>query len=381
MAVSPFAFYRGAASIMAADLGPLPTSGLQVQVCGDAHLLNLGAYAAPDGHLVFDLDDFDETCRGPFEWDLKRLAASFAIACRDVGYTDKARGAAVRRMVRAYRDSLALLSEMRVLELAQFEIRPRATGTPLAPIFEHAARDTPRNLLKKVTSPDRDGFAAFQSRPPLLTPLRAAEAKRVLESLATYRTTLAPSRQQVLDAYAPRDLAFKVAGIGSVGVEAYLVLLFGNGPGDPLFLQLKEEDPSCWRPYLRNSKGYARRDPHDGRRAAEGQFRTQTWSDPFLGWTQASSKKFLVRQWSDHRSTLELSMLTKDVLDDFSALCGRVLAKAHARTGDAAMLSGYCGSNDRLDAALAKFALSYADQAESDHACFRKAIKAGQIRA
>jgi uncharacterized protein (DUF2252 family) len=381
MAVSPFTFFRGAAAIMAADLGRLPTSGLEVQVCGDAHLLNLAAYAAPDGHLVFDLDDFDETCRGPFEWDLKRLAASFAIAGRDAGYKDKACRAAVRRMVRAYRESLTLFSEMRVMELARFAITAGSAGKPLAPIFEHAARDTPRELLKKATTPDREGFGGFQSRPPLLAPLRDAEARRVLGSLAAYRATLAPGRQQVIDAYAPWDLAFKVAGIGSVGVENYLVLLYGNGPGDPLFLQLKEQDATCWRPYLRRSNAYATLYPHDGRRAAEGQFRTQTVADPFLGWTQMGGKKFLVRQWSDHRATLELGMLTEEALDDYSTLCGQVLAKAHARTGDAARLSGYCGSNDHLDSAIARFALSYADQAEVDHASLRKAIKAGEIRA
>ncbi len=380
MAVSPFAFFRGAAAIMAADLGRLPTSGLEVQACGDAHLLNLGAYAAPDGHLVFDLDDFDETCRGAFEWDLKRLAASFAIAGREAGYKDKVCAAAVRRMVRTYRESLTLFSEMRVLELVRFEITPRSTGKLLAPIFEHAARDTARGLLKKATSPDREGFAKFHNRPPLLAALRAADANRVLGALPAYRATLAPGRQQVIDAYAPWDVAFKIAGIGSVGVELYLVLLFGNGPGDPLFLQLKEQDAPCWKPYLRRSKAYAKLHPHEGRRAAEGQFRTQTVADPFLGWTQMGGKEFLVRQWSDHRATLELSMLTQHALDDYSTLCGQVLAKAHARTGDAARLSGYCGSNDHLDSAIARFALSYADQTEVDHALLRRAIKAGKFR-
>jgi uncharacterized protein (DUF2252 family) len=379
MAASPLTFFRGAAALMAADVGRLPTSGIEVQVCGDAHLLNLGAYAAPDGHLVFDLNDFDETCRGPFEWDLKRIAASFAIAGREAGHGDRACGSAVRRVVRAYRDSLALFAEMRVPELAGFELTPQMAGKPLASIFEHATRDPPRELLKKVTSPDSDGFARFQSRPPLLVPLKLAIATRVLHSLGAYRATLGPGRQELLDAYVPWDLAFKAVGVGSVGVEAYLVLLMGNGPGDPLFLLVKEQDASCWKPYLRSSRGYARSYPHQGRRVAEGQLRTQTVADPFLGWTEMGGREFLVRQWSDHKAALEVSMLANDAFFDFAGLCGEILAKAHARTGDAAMLVGYCGSNDRLDGALARFALSYADQAEADYVRFRKALKKSEF--
>jgi uncharacterized protein (DUF2252 family) len=381
MAVSPFSFFRGTAALMAADLGPLPRSGVEVQVCGDAHLLNLGAYAAPDGHLVFDLDDFDETCRGPFEWDVKRLATSFAVAAREAGYKDRVCRDVVRTLVQVYRESLALFAEMRVLELARFEIGPRSTGKPLAPLFAHATRNTPRELLKKVTRADRDGFAKFQSHPPQLVPLRSADAKGVFGSLAAYRDSIGPARQQVLDAYAPWDVAFKVSGTGSVGVDAYLALLFGNGPGDPLFLQLKEQDASCWKPYVGSARVYSRSYPHQGRRAAEGQLRTQTVSDPFLGWTERGGKQFLVRQWSDHRASLDVSMLTNDVVHDYAVLCGQVLAKAHARTGDAAVLVGYCGANARLDDAVSKFALAYADQVEADYVRFRRAIKIGAIKA
>lgn len=381
MAASPFGFYRGAAALMASDLGPLPRSGVEVQLCGDAHLFNLGAYAAPDGHLVFDVNDFDETCRGPFEWDLKRLAASVAIAGREAGYKDRVCRGAVRAMARAYRECLALFAELRVLELARFEVGPRSTGEPLAPLFGNAARNTPRELLEKVTRPDGEGFAEFQDRPPLLAPLRPADARRVIGALAGYRTTLGPGRQQVLDAYRPWDVAFKVSGTGSVGVDAYLVLAYGNGPGDPLFLQLKEQDASCWRPYLGSAKAYARSYPHQGRRAAEGQLRTQTVSDPFLGWTQLGDKQFLVRQWADHRASLDVSMLADGVVEDYAVLCGQVIAKAHARTGDAGVLAGYCGSNGHLDAAMAKFALAYADQVEADHVRFRKALRAGAFGA
>lgn len=379
MAASPFGWFRGSAALMAADIGPMATCGLGVQACGDAHLLNLGAYAAPDGHLVFDLDDFDETCRGPFEWDLKRLSASFLVAGRSVGHKDRASLEAVRWMVQAYRESLDLFAEMRILELARFEIGPRLTDKPLWSIFEAAARNTPRQLLKKVTRPDAHGFAKFQSQPPLLVSLEAAEAGAVLGSLAGYRATLSPGRQEVLDAYVPWDAAFKVVGTGSVGVDDYVVLLYGNGAGDPLFLQLKEQDASCWKPYLGVEPAYASRYPHQGRRAAEGQHRTQTVADPFLGWTRASDKDFLVRRWSDHKASLDISLLQERAVPDYAILCGQVLAKAHARTGDAGMLAGYCGEADRLDVAMARFARSYGDQVEADHARFRRALKQGAL--
>ena len=330
---------------------------------------------------MFDLNDFDETCRGPFEWDLNRLASSFAVGGRDAGKKDSSCVEAVRSMVQAYRAGLKRFSEMRVLELARFEITPRSAKKHLAPIFEHAARNTPQQLLEKATDPDA-GFARFKNAPPLLTPLKAAEAQRVVKSLGAYRATLGPGRQQVLDAYDPRDLAFRPVGTGSMGVDVYLVLLYGNGGDDPLFLQIKEEDPTCWKPYLAGANRYSDVYPHEGRRTAEGQFRTQTVADPFLGWTQIGGKDFVVRQWSDHKASVKVSMLADvTAIHDYAVLCGEVLAKAHARTGDAAMLAGYCGNSDQLDTAMARFAMDYADQTEADHARLRKAIKAGKLEA
>jgi uncharacterized protein (DUF2252 family) len=380
MAVSAFGFYRGAASLMAADVGPQRSTGLEVQVCGDAHLLNLGAYAAPDGRLVFDLNDFDETCRGPFEWDLKRLAASLFVGGRVAGHQDADCAVAVRSLVRTYREHLERFSRLPVLELARLEVTRKSTGKPIAPIFTKAARDTPRQLIEKATNPGDGGFARFESRPPLQVPLERREARGVLDSLAGYRATLGPGRQHVLDAYVPWDTAFRVVGTGSVGVEDYLILLYGNGPDDPLFLQVKEEDSSCWRRYLEDARGYGRTYPHHGRRTAEGQFRTQTMTDPFLGWTQMAGKHFLVRQWSDHKAAVSVKMLEKGrVLDDYAVLCGQVLARAHARTGDGAILAGYCGTSERLDDALAAFARAYADQTEADYEQFCKAMKNGQF--
>jgi uncharacterized protein (DUF2252 family) len=203
----------------------------------------------------------------------------------------------------------------------------------------------------------------------------------VLRALGPYRATLGPGRRQVLDAYAPCDVAFKVVGTGSVGVDDYLVLLYGNGPKDPLFLQLKGQDESCWGPFVRGARASARLYPHQGQRAAEGQLRTQTVADPFLGWTRIGEEDFLVRQWSDHKASLTVELLAGGAIHDLALLCGEVLAKAHARTGDAAMLAGYCGKSERLDAAIDGFARAYADQTEADHALFLKLVRRGELRA
>jgi uncharacterized protein (DUF2252 family) len=381
MAESPFAFLRATAALMAADLGPVATCGIAVQACGDAHLLNLGAYAAPDGHLVFDLNDFDETCRGPFEWDLKRLAASFVVAGRVIGQSESACASAVCSMVEAYRSRLARLSPLPTLELARFEVTPHPARRPLAPIFTRAARNTPRQLLAKATVPGAGGLARFQDDAPRLVPLGRVAGRAVIESLSSYRETLGAAPRQVLDAYTPWDAASKVTGTGSVGVDDYLVLLYGNGRNDPLFLQIKEEDASCWQPYLKGG-GARPANPlvHHGRRVAEGQLRMQTVADPMLGWTELSGRHFLVRQWSDHKASLDVKMLADGTMAEYAVVCGEVLAKAHARTGDAAMLAGYCGRSDRLDVAVARFAAAYAEQVEADHARFRKAVRKGELR-
>jgi uncharacterized protein (DUF2252 family) len=376
MAASPFACFRGAAGVMAFDLGKHPAAGVDVQLTGDAHLLNLGAYAAPDGHLVFDLNDFDHACRGPFEWDLKRLAVSFVLAGREAGQHGGDCRDAATVMVASYRTSLERFAQMRVLELARYEITPGSAQRGLSPVFDKAARDTPSRLLKKVTEPDGNGRARFRLEPPVLRPLAEAEATAVLAGLATYRDSLGAGRQQVLDEYRPHDLAFRVVGVGSVGVDAYLVLLYGNGAEDPLFLQIKQVDCCAWSPYLTCSVP-----DHHGQRAAEAQARTQTVSDPFLGWTRIAGKDYLVRQWSDHKASIDPASLTGRSLLDYAELCGEVLAKSHARTGDAAVLAGYCGSGDHLDQAIAKFAVWYADHTERDHARLCKAIKNGELTA
>jgi len=377
MSESPFAFFRGTAPLMAKDLAKWPVAGLDVQLCGDAHVKNLGAYAAPDGHLVFDLNDFDETIPGPWEWDLKRLAASIVLAGRDAGDNDKDCAFAARALVRCYRESLDLFSRMRVLELARFEIQRQSEKKIVREVMERAERVTPERTLKKLTEPVKNGWRRFNDRQPLLqhVPDRITEA--VIKALTEYRETVTAGRQLILDAYHPVDVAFKVVGTGSVGTRDYIALLFGTGPEDPMFLQLKEELQSCYSPYLDRAPRFK----HEGQRAAQGQQRMQTATDPFLGWATIEGRPFLVRQLADYKAAVDPEELKGEILEEYAVVCGKVLAKAHARTGNAAALCGYCGTSGELDKAIGKFAVAYADQTTADYKLFLKAIKAGKIKA
>jgi uncharacterized protein (DUF2252 family) len=377
MNASPFRFFRGAAALMAGDLATMPTTGLVVQLCGDAHVQNLGAYAAPDGHLVFDLNDFDETIPGPWEWDVKRLATSLVLAGSEAGGGKHDRVSAVRAFVESYRESMDRFSGMKVLDLAKWEVRRHTASGPVGAVLQKAERATPDVTLKKLTVPSGRSTRRFRDRPPLLyhVPKRMREA--VLSSLISYRLTLGADRRQVLDAYRPVDVVFKVVGTGSVGTRDYVVLLFGNRWDDPLFLQVKEELPSCYTRYLRGSPAF----PNQGRRVAEGQRRLQTVSDPFVGWTTLRGNDYLVRQLADHKAVVDPSELKSAALIEYGLVCGEVLAKAHARSGDAAAIAGYCGNSSKLDKAMARFALGYAKQTESDYAVFAGAIKSGKVKA
>jgi len=376
MAASPFGFFRGAVPVMALDLARSAVTRIRVQMCGDAHVRNLGAFAAPDGHLVFDINDFDETMPGPWEWDVKRLAASLVLAGREAGDGDSLCAEAAKELVFSYRAALKSFSLMSALDLARFEVRRYRSG-PVARVLAMAERATPLHSLEKLTVASRGGVRKFPKRPPLLLPLEKDKARRVIASLKAYRDTVSDDRQLVLEAYRLVDVAFKVVGTGSVGTRDYAVLAFGDGADHPLFLQVKEEPPSSYADVL---PGVARR-LHEGRRVAQGQHRMQTVSDPFLGWTTLAGRDYLVRQLADHKATIEPAQLKGAALKEYARVCGEVLAKAHARTGDAAILYGYCGDTDRLDRAIGKFAVAYADRTESDHAAFLKAIRAGRIRA
>src|SRR5262245_61996297 len=367
MRASPFAFFRGAAALMGADLARMPRTGVPVQICGDAHVRNLGAYAALDGRLVFDLNDFDETITGPWEWDVKRLATSLILAAEESGQSNARCEESVRLFVRSYRTHLKMFATMRFARLARYLIARQRRNPLLDEIFGQAERVTPMRNLKKLTIV-RGGRVHFHDRPPLLEHVSARLAADVISALGDYAATLNASRRRTFERYRPVDVAFKLVGTGSVGTRDYIVPLFGNGPADPLFMQVKQELPSCYAPYLPRSTS-AR---HHGRRVAEGQQMMQTLSDPFLGYTSCGQHEYLVRQLADHKAALNPTELDRRTLPEYAILCGEVLAKGHARTGDAALLAGYAGNSQKLDRAIAAFAVAYADQVRADYRLFRR---------
>jgi len=370
MAQSPFYFFRGNAALMAVDLSPWPTTGLYSQLCGDAHVMNFGAFGKPDGDLAFDLNDFDETCRGPWEWDLKRLLASAVLAGREAGHTDASCADAASRCVQAYMAGMDRFAELGIVALSREEIGPHNDGGALAPIFEKARRDTPQKLLEKAI----ESGPRFKTRDPFLRPLAEDEATPFLASFAEYHGTLGPARQQVMEGYTPVCFGRRVSGCGSLGVRDVLALAFGNGPDDPIFLQFKAQHGSVWAHFIKEAPSI-----HAGRNTAVGQHRMQTWADPFLGWTTVAGAPFLVKQWSDHKASIEVQDLAGTVLGDYLELCGTVLAKAHGRSSDPARIAGYMGRSGELPDSLASFARRYADQATEDWVRLKNAVAAGKL--
>jgi uncharacterized protein (DUF2252 family) len=397
MAASPFAFFRGAAAVMAADLATTPVSGLRVQACGDAHLSNFGAFAAPDRRLVFDLNDFDESLPGPWEWDVKRLAASFAIAGRENGFKRKERAASVLEAARSYRDSMRAFASQRNLDvwyarldvesvMGEIEAEPKLTRQVRKGVAKAQAKDSLR-AVEKLTHLV-DGELRIRSEPPLIVPaeeLMAADETRDLEQvllqvLDAYRASLPADRQHLLDGYRFRHLARKVVGVGSVGTRAWVVLMTG-ADDDPLFLQAKEAEASVLEPYA----GASRFDNH-GQRVVEGQRLLQAASDIFLGWCPAlgfdgQQRDFYVRQLWDWKRSVEIERLTPHGLELYARMCGWTLARAHARSGDRVAIAAYLGAGDAFDKAIAEFSESYAEQSERDHAALVEAIDAGRIAA
>jgi len=408
MAASPFGFFRGAVPIMAADLACHPNTGLMTQLCGDAHVENLGAYAALDNRIVFDLNDFDETIRGPFEWDIKRLATSLILAGREAGIRKVDREEAVATFIRRYRRSMRRFSNMPVLELARYQIHRLAHIGPMPAIFGQAERSTPLRLLEKLTEPV-DGSAAkpvakkiaakkvaakravgssareaehigaqprrFRSLPPLLERVTGADARKVLAALDQYAKTLQPERQHFLAQYTPVDVAFKVVGTGSVGLRDFVVYLEGHARpahSDPLFLQIKEEPASAYARYLPDG---AAAWTHQGHRVMDGQRAMQLTSDPFLGYTTIDNRDYLVRQLNDHKAGLNLGTLVAANLHGYADLCGELLARGHARAGDSVSISAYLGSGPRFDEATLGFAHAYANKTEADWDALRRWLK------
>ncbi len=398
MAASPFAFFRGAAAVMAADLARTPVSGLRVQACGDAHLSNFGAFAAPDRRLVFDLNDFDETLPGPWEWDVKRLAASFAIAGRESGLKRKQRREAILAAARTYRDSMRAFASLRNLEVWYARLDVEAV---LGQVEDAAPKDLKRvrrgigkarskdslRALEKLTE-TVDGELRFRSEPPLLVPgeeLVGDEsgidpAALVDKVLGAYRESLAPDRRHLLDGYRFRQIARKVVGVGSVGTRAWVVLLTGVDDDDPLFLQAKEAQASVLEPYA----GVGRFRNH-GRRVVEGQRLMQASSDIFLGWCPAAGlegeRDFYVRQLWDWKRSADVERLSPSGLGVYARMCGWTLARAHSRSGDRIAIAAYLGAGDSFDDAIADFAEAYADCNERDHEAMLAAIDSGRVEA
>ena len=376
MAESPFGYFRGAAPVMAADLAVLPNTGIVSQLCGDAHVRNLGAYAAPDGRLVFDINDFDETIRGPFEWDLKRMAASVTLAGRGSGHKDSSARRAVEQCIERYCAQMRAFAKMPHLEVGRYQVHRLGQVAPVHAALLKAERATPQHTLAQLTEPASAKPGAprrFKEAKPMLTRVTGSQALAVLASLGPYREMLEPQRQHLLSFYRPVDVAFKVVGTGSVGLRDYCIYFEGNGPDDPLFLQIKEEPASAYAPYLPDA--YPAH--HNGQRVAEGQRAMQLQSDPFLGWTHIGGRQYLVRQLNDHKGSIDLNDLAGAGLQAYAEVCGELLARGHARSGDPLVIAGYLGSGDGFAEALCKFGLLYADQTEKDWRDLRRSRKLG----
>lgn len=382
MSASPFGFFRGAAPVMAYDLSLGPHTGITNQICGDAHVQNLGAYTGLDGRLVFDINDFDETLRAPFEWDLKRMCTSILLAGADASIKPNGCQSAAEVFLEAYCDQLEALSRMPVLEAARFQVHRVGASAPIARILLAAERSTPMHTRDQLTVPASKG-RVFRSEPPLLRRVSAAERAAVLRSLPRYRKSLAPESQHLFDQFQSQDVSFKVVGTGSVGMRDYVVYFEGNvatgtaksAGNDPLFLQIKEETASAYAPYLPKSASPER---HNGQRVADGQRAMQLESDPLLGWTSLEGRDFLVRQLNDHKASLDVTTLDQAGMSEYAQVCGELLARGHARSGEASRIAGYLGNGKHFRKAILEFATAYADQSRSDWKLFVSSNKSAQ---
>ena len=386
MRQSPFAFFRGSAAVMAWDLSKTPTIGIRVQACGDCHVANFGGFASPERQLLFDINDFDETLPAPWEWDVKRLAASVVLASRELGMGGGRCGDAVLTMAESYRQHMREYAQMRALEVwyshmdAEVfieEAKRVAARKRWQQVEEQARLQTAEHILPKIADVI-NGRTRIVDHPPLVYHPRASELmrKHVTQMFHCYRETLPGDRRVILDRYHIIDVARKVVGVGSVGTRCDVALLMAS-EHDPMLLQFKEALPSVLEPYAGKSR-YA----NHGERVVTGQRMLQSASDVFLGWTRDDKgRDYYFRQLRDMKMKIDLDNMTKDAWLEYVEICGWTLARAHARTGDAALIGGYLGKNDAFDSALAKFAASYADQAERDHATLVKAIRAGRLKA
>ena len=407
MLASPFAFFRGAAKIMAADLKETPRAGLRVQLCGDAHLSNFGLFASPERNLLFGLNDFDETLPGPFEYDVERLAASLVVAARGNGFTDKEARRATLAAVRSYREAMGRFAQMRTLDIRYASLSddvlknmaamssPKDKGSKTSRRIEKVARQTvakarTRDSLQALSKLGEhvDGKYRIVSQPPLVVPVReldgtygmsGEEAQQAIQDqLRAYRATLQADRRQLLERFEVVDAARKVVGVGSVGTRAFIVLLQGRDQQDPLFLQVKEATRSVLEDHLPKS-----RFKQPGARVVQGQRLMQTASDIFLGWTKGvQENRYLYwRQLRDMKGSAVVETMRPPGMEFYARACGWALALSHARSGDPVAIAGYLGRKDRFDVAMADFARRYADQNDKDYQAFAAAVDSGRLQA
>jgi len=386
MMQSPFAFYRGGAAIMAADLAALPVTGIRVQACGDCHLVNFGSFATPERRQVVGINDFDETLPAPWEWDIKRLAASFVVAGRSNGFTAGEAREAAQACARSYRERMREFAKMGVLDVWYYSIEMDAW---LEKIEDETAKARAKKRFAKARERDvldedfpelvtfEGGAHRIRDNPPLIYHLQGEEASkveaRVREALERYRTTLAEDKRLLLERYEFKDIAMKVVGVGSVGTRCSIMLFMG-GADDPLFLQVKEARASVLEPYAGQSIY-----PNHGQRVAMGQRLMQSSSDIFLGWTETVNGHFYIRQLRDMKVKPLVELFTPPVMNQYAEMTAWALAGAHARSGDAAKIAGYLGKKEDFDEALADFSESYADQNELDHQALVQAVREGRL--
>ena len=392
MSVSPFTFYRGAAAIMAGDLAPTPVSGIDVQLCGDAHLSNYGAFASAERNLVFDVNDFDETLPGPWEWDVKRLAASFALAGRSNGFKREQTTDAVMKSVEGYRTAMAHFAQQATLDIWYAELSVDKLAAAITKksdrqrVSKSAAKARSKTSLKAMAklTERADGMLRIASSPPLIVPLRDlvgenADALRgqVEHSWELYRDSIRDDRRALLNRYRLVDIALKVVGVGSVGTRCMLALFVGRDDGDPLFLQVKEAEASVLEAHLAPSD-------YDvpGERVVQGQRLIQASGDIFLGWSSGDTgHHYYWRQFHDMKGSADVATMNPRRLGAYATVCGWTLAHAHARSSDPIAIAGYLGKGSSFDRALTQFAFTYADQNDLDYATMRSAIDDGRITA
>jgi uncharacterized protein (DUF2252 family) len=390
MVRSAFTFYRGSALTMASDLASTPTTGVRVQCCGDAHLCNFGGFATPERRVVFSVNDLDETLPAPWEWDVKRLAASFVVACRDNGLSDARAKDVVTTCVRTYRESMAEFSRLKTLEvwyqamdadelvanIKDPELRRRG----LKRLQKERGRSIAEDIFPKLVGHKGEVPVIKDQLPTIFHKKDTPPGKipsALMASLAKYRETLATAYQSLLNRYEIRDAAIKVVGIGSVGTSCWVMLLMA-GEGDPIFLQVKEARASVLEPYAGASVFH-----NHGQRVVDGYRLMQPASDMFLGWVQGERDRrhYFVRQLRDIKISIRVETFGAPELDLYATWCGRALALSHARSGSSVLLSGYMGNSDTFDKAIAAFSLAYADQNESDHAALERAVRKGKVKA